>query len=253
MAIDWFTFGAQIVNFIILVLLLKRFLYGPITQAMQERQRQLEARWREAEEQKADAQQQADLYRQQQQNFEHQQDALMTQAKTTAEVLRQDLVRQARLDTERLQDDWQAAVERERDEFLDTLRHRIAREAWEISRQALQELANVEIEQRVVEVFIDRLSSLEAVERSKLVDSMQDLDKPLAIRTSFELSPDIRQLLIDALQAQHMLGARGAQFSTSSEIIAGIELQAGERAISWNFESYLETLDERFSVALASR
>lgn len=253
MAIDWFTFGAQIVNFIILILLLKRFLYGPIVQAMQERQKQLEARWQEAEQQKADAQRQAALYRQHQQNLEQQQEAIMSQAKATAEVLRQDLVRQARLDTERLQDDWQAIVERERDEFLETLRQRIAREAWEIARQALQDMANVEIERRVVDVFIDRLSTLDERERSQLVDCVQNSEQHLLIRSSFELPPASRQLLLDTLQAHQMLGAGGAQFSTSPQLIAGIELQAGERAVAWNFDSYLEALNQRFSAALAKR
>ena len=111
----------------------------------------------------------------------------------------------------------------------------------------------MEIEQRVVEMFIDRLSSLDEQERSQLVDCAQDPETPLAIRSSFVLSPATRQSLLDALQAQHMLGAGGAQFSTSPELIAGIELQAGERALSWNLDSYLETLDERFTAVLASR
>ena len=36
---DWFTVIAQIINFLILVALLKRFLYGPIIRAMERRER----------------------------------------------------------------------------------------------------------------------------------------------------------------------------------------------------------------------
>jgi F-type H+-transporting ATPase subunit b len=48
--IDWFTVFAQIVNFIILIFLLKRFLYGPIIAAIDKREENISARITEAEE-----------------------------------------------------------------------------------------------------------------------------------------------------------------------------------------------------------
>ena len=44
MQIDFFTFFAQIVNFLILIYLLRRFLYGPITRAMAGREGRIAAR-----------------------------------------------------------------------------------------------------------------------------------------------------------------------------------------------------------------
>ena len=41
MLVNWFTVFAQIVNFIILIYLLKRFLYGPIIRAMEEREKKM--------------------------------------------------------------------------------------------------------------------------------------------------------------------------------------------------------------------
>ena len=38
MLIDWFTVGAQALNFLILVWLMKRFLYQPILHAIDERE-----------------------------------------------------------------------------------------------------------------------------------------------------------------------------------------------------------------------
>jgi len=42
--IDWLTVAAQITNFLVLVWLLHRFLYQPITNAMEQRQAQIEKR-----------------------------------------------------------------------------------------------------------------------------------------------------------------------------------------------------------------
>ena len=48
MQIDWFTVVAQIVNFLTLVGLLKKFLYGPIIRAMDDRERRIASRLEEA-------------------------------------------------------------------------------------------------------------------------------------------------------------------------------------------------------------
>ena len=53
MLINWFTVAAQIVNFLILVALLKRFLYGPIVAAMSAREGRIAAQLTEAQRKKA--------------------------------------------------------------------------------------------------------------------------------------------------------------------------------------------------------
>ena len=55
MLIDWFTVGAQIVNFLILVWLLKHFLYKPILNAIDAREKRIAAELADADTKKADA------------------------------------------------------------------------------------------------------------------------------------------------------------------------------------------------------
>jgi F-type H+-transporting ATPase subunit b len=43
MLIDWFTVGAQVLNFLILVWLMKRFLYQPILDAIDAREQRIAA------------------------------------------------------------------------------------------------------------------------------------------------------------------------------------------------------------------
>ena len=62
MLINWFTVIAQIVNFLILVFLLKYFLYDRIVKAMDEREQRIQLRLKEAEEKKQEADQEARSY-----------------------------------------------------------------------------------------------------------------------------------------------------------------------------------------------
>ena len=60
MLIDWFTVGAQVLNFLILVWLLKHFLYKPILNAIDAREKRIAAELADAEAKKAEAQKQRD-------------------------------------------------------------------------------------------------------------------------------------------------------------------------------------------------
>ena len=59
MQLDGFTIVAQVVNFLILVALLKRFLYAPIIRTMQAREDHITTRLDEAQEKISKAQRQA--------------------------------------------------------------------------------------------------------------------------------------------------------------------------------------------------
>ena len=63
MLIDWFTVIAQIINFLVLVALLKRFLYGRIIKAMDQREEKIAFRLADAERKRNEAEQEAQAYR----------------------------------------------------------------------------------------------------------------------------------------------------------------------------------------------
>jgi len=53
--VDWFTVGAQLLNFAILFALLARFLYRPIVDAIDEREARIRERLEEAEQRESEA------------------------------------------------------------------------------------------------------------------------------------------------------------------------------------------------------
>ena len=62
MHIDWFVFAAQIFNFLLLMYLLKRFLFGRILKAMDDREAKIVARFAEADTLNERAREAAELY-----------------------------------------------------------------------------------------------------------------------------------------------------------------------------------------------
>ena len=96
MLIDWFTVGAQALNFIILVWLLKRFLYKPILNAVDAREKRIAAELADADTKKAEAKSERDEFKQKNETFDQQRAALLTKAMDEAKAERQRLIDDAR-------------------------------------------------------------------------------------------------------------------------------------------------------------
>ena len=70
MIIDWFTVGAQTLNFLVLMWLLKRFLYKPILHAIDEREKRIATELANADKKKAEAQKERDEFRKKNEEFD---------------------------------------------------------------------------------------------------------------------------------------------------------------------------------------
>src|SRR5580704_7535080 len=96
MLIDWFTVGAQALNFLILVWLMKRFLYRPILRAIDAREKLIAGELADAATKKAEAQKEHDEFQHKNEEFDQQRAALLSQATDEAKTERQRLLDDAR-------------------------------------------------------------------------------------------------------------------------------------------------------------
>ncbi len=248
MLINWFTVAAQIVNFLILVALLKRFLYGPIVAAMAAREEKIAAQLAEAQQKRQDAEQEEASLRQKIRDIEERRQELLTEAGNQAEAHKKELFSQAREDVEQIRQKWAASLQREKETFLQNLKQRLGQEVIETSRRALQEMAGLELEQRLTEVFLDHLRQLPPEEQAAIRESLQETGGELLVTTAFELSEEARQKI--AARVQEQFGRDLAlRFTTSGELLAGIELLTSSRKLAWSLGSFLDSLDEDLSQA----
>jgi F-type H+-transporting ATPase subunit b len=244
--IDWFTIIAQIINFLILVLLLRRFLYGPILRAMEEREAKIAARLQEAARREQEAEQETKTWRQKNQELETMREDLLRKAGQDAEDWRQNLIRKARQEVSDVRARWQQSLEQEQEALLAEIRKRTIRQVHAIARRALSDLANADLEHHLVEVFIRRLGE---DGRAEVTDALRQAQKPLVVRTAFASPPDMRHTLRAAVQ-DRIGGEVDVRFETIPDLICGIELQADDYKIAWSLDDYLASLEEDLIQAL---
>ncbi len=250
MQIDWITVIAQIVNFLILVWLLKRFLYGPIVKTMEERQERIAAEMEEARQREEEASEEAREHREKRRELEQRREELMQQASNAAEEHREELMSEAREEVEAVERRWHENLREERDAFIRELRRRMGSELCSVARHALAELANRDLQEQVVDVFIERLDGLSEDRRAELLDAFEDADQGAVVVTSaFPLSADHEKSVISSVH--EILGESAeVSFREDEELLCGVSLNVGGVKVAWSLDSYLDSLEEAMTEEL---
>jgi F-type H+-transporting ATPase subunit b len=246
--VDWFTVVCQIGNFVLLVLLLRWLLYKRVIRAMDERQKRIDAELSDAQEAKASAQAEAESLHQTQQALEEGREALMAEARADADARRAELMAQAETDVTQQKAQWLEAVQRQREQFLQTLRQNMAEKLSAVARKALADLADVDLERQVVAAFLQRLGQLPDDQHEALVAAAGKSDRPLVVRTAWELADDQKGQITDAAGA--LAGGKPLAFEQAADVVCGIELVAEGQAVGWSVGRYLDDITDALNAAI---
>lgn len=246
MRIDYITVAAQIVNFLILIWLLRRFLYGPVMRAMKRREERIARSLAEAQQKKEDAEKQQEEYQGRNRDFDRQREHMMEAARKEAEEERARLHRALESEIEERQKKWLRQIEAQHAEFLDRLRRHSVEYASSLARRALQDLGDAKLEEQMTRVFLRRLEELDEIGRRKLAQACRDTGMRVTLRSRFEMEAATRGLLTKAI---HDAIAGGAEvlYEHGAEFACGVELSAGGQSLEWSFERYTEDLDRQIA------
>ena len=141
MEINWFTVVAQIVNFLILVWLLKRFLYKPVLNAIDEREKKISGQLNDAKETKAAAEEEQVLFTEKNALFEKERAAKMVEAMEEINVEKNRLFDDARKESDALRAKHEASLQEQQKNLADTVRQRTTEEVFAIAGKTLGDLA----------------------------------------------------------------------------------------------------------------
>ena len=237
------------INFLVLVWLLKRFLYKPVLAAIDEREKRIATQLQDAEKKKVDAQKEQADFQHKNEEFDQQRSALLLEATTAAKNERDKLLETARKDSEELRLKLQKSVYGE----LDILNRKIGtlaqQEIFSITRKTLADLAGVSLEERMTDIFIHHLHDLNDKQREGFKTALQASSKPAIVRSAFDLTPVQRTAVENAVKPLLRDGT-GINFETKSDLISGIELTANGQKIAWNIADYLGSLTNSVSALL---
>ena len=250
MQIDWLTVAAQIVNFLILVWLLQRFLYRPISAAMRRREERIETRLAEARQAREKAEEEAGRLRQKEQALEKSKDDALAEARTEAAKLREELEAELREEIEEKRATWHGQLEEERDEFARTLQRRAGREVLDIAERIVGEFADSDLSERIATAFAARLDALDDEARDRLA-AAAGRAQGATMETGHPIGPEARDRITAKLHEVLSAGI-AIDFSEDEEMSLGARLTVGEQTVEWSAARYLKRLEAALNEILDS-
>lgn len=237
MSIDWVTVLAQIANFLVLLWLLKRFLYRPILDGIDAREAEIAKRMAAAEQAQQAAKEAESQYVKQRAQLVSEQDALLEKALAATEEQRDDLLAETRKKLQQEQQDWHKHLEHERHVFNQRLQETGANALLRLTRKALHELADESLEEAIVRHIGKQLEPMAAELKQAAAGSQQ------ALVTTRDALPVATQNLLQQ-HVEQWLPKVSLSFATDAQQAPGLVMQVGGAQVAWTTDSYMDELAE---------
>ncbi|MDH3315783.1 MAG: F0F1 ATP synthase subunit delta [Betaproteobacteria bacterium] len=243
MQLDWTTFVLEIVNFLILVWILKRFLYQPVLQAITRRKTVIEQTLAEATREKTDAQALEQQYRTRLDTWEQEK-----------AQLREQMLGEVRTEREQHFAELENALAREREKNrvlderrLQDLERKLSDDAKgegaAFVARLLSRLATPALETRLVEVAIEDLQQLSDRQRRPISSAVADANVTLKVTTSYLLPEEQRQRFEQALNRAAGKVVK-PEYTQDAKLLAGLRACVGPWILQANLQDELSFFAE---------
>ena len=243
MLIDWFTIIAQVFNFLILVWLMKRFLYKPILNAIDAREKRIADELASADKKKAEAQKESDEFKHKNEEFDKQRAALLSKATQDAETERQKLMDEARKAADVLSAKRQESLRNDTKNLNQAISLRTQQEVFAIARKTLRDLSTTTLEECMTGVFIRRLQGMDSQTKNGLLNVLKTSSQSGTVRSAFDLAEGQRAAIQNALNVFFSADIH-LKFETTPDLIGGIEFTSNGQRLAWSIADYLKSLEK---------
>jgi F-type H+-transporting ATPase subunit b len=222
---------------------MKRFLYKPILDAIDAREKLVAAELAEAAAKKAEAQKENDEFRKKNVEFDRQRAALVSKAVDEAKGERQRLLDEAGKAADALSAKRGEALTNEATSLNQAIARRTQQEVFAIARKALTDLATTSLEERVGEAFTRRLRELDCKAKACVAGALKSASDPALVRSAFDLAPDQRAAIQNALNETFSADVH-IRFETAPDLIGGIEFSTNGQKVGWSIADYLASMEK---------
>jgi F-type H+-transporting ATPase subunit b len=251
MLIDWFTVGAQLLNFLVLVWLMKRFLYQPVLAAIAAREQHIAAGLADAAAHLATAHALDAALTVKSTAFDQQRASLLAEAVSAAQVQNSALLAQGKAADAAQRAGAAAALSAEQARLCAAVTLQARDEVLAVVRRAMTDLADASLEAAMVRAFLRKLAELDAPARARMTSAAAQDPAP-EVRSAFVMDANQQAALTVAL-ATYGVQPRALLFTYTPALVCGIALRLGGWSLAWNLDDYLQGFAARSSSALQAK
>jgi F-type H+-transporting ATPase subunit b len=264
MPIDWFTVVAQIINFLILVWLLERFLYKPILDGIDARENKISRILSSAETKKKDAEALENQYKEKLSNIDAERSAIIELAESEAQKSASTAMQNAKEQADAFAIKRTAALNTEIQTLQNDVINKSVKEVFALSRKVISELSDQQLQDKMFDKLLSHLKALNEEQHTGLHRAIQNNQGRAKVRSIAPLSQAqcehlkacLQDLLIEQAPQQATEQASGdiltitLNLEVDPQLIAGLELAFDGWKLSWSANETLSALQREVEISL---
>lgn len=238
MELNWSTFVLEIVNFLVLVWILARFLYKPVLKAIAERKASIDTTLTASEQARAEAEALRRQYEDRRGDWEREKEAARSQLveELTAERARSMAALRIQLDQER--ERVRVVEERRVHEAIQRAEEAAIAQGGQFAARLLSRLAGPELEASLIDLFLADLQKLPDDRLQAIQTTVSGGEALLKVTSAFPLTPPRREALIGALKK--LTGREVVcEFLEDNKLLAGVRISVGPWLLCADLQSEL--------------
>ena len=239
MELSWSTFALEIVNFLVLVWILKRFLYKPVLNVIASRQAGIEKNMADAK-----------VLHDEAEKLQQQYEGRLADWDRERQQARESLSSEIDAERARKMKELQTALQQEKEKAKVAEEHRQADARRKLEETALQngarfatrlleQASGPDLEKRLVEILLSDIQQLTDEQITALRKISGPAPKGIVVISAFPLEDEQRQRIEQALKT--VTGAEvSVQYEQNSELMAGVQITVGDWVLAANIRNELK-------------
>jgi F-type H+-transporting ATPase subunit b len=242
MELSWSTFILEIINFLVLVWILKRFLYRPVLEVIERRKSGIEKVRADAEATRAEAEKLQQQYDSRLADWNRERQQAREDLHSELEAARAQQVAQCQREIEQLRERARVADASREAEARQALEHTALLQGAQFATRLLETTAGRETQDGIVEMVVNELSAVTGERIAAIRNSCEQAGMEILVSSAYPLGEDQRERLQRALQ--HVAGRQSLRFEVDSQLLAGVRIVAGDWLLGCNLRDELAGMTE---------
>lgn len=242
MELDWSTFVLEIINVLVLVWLLKRFLYKPVMTVMEERKIAIAKTVADAQRVHQEAETLQQRYEQRLIEWDKEKEKARAQLQEEMGVERQEKLAHLRVEMETLREQHAARESRQMREVVREAETTAILHGTQFAAALLGKIASPELEGKLIDVVLDDLAKLSSAQIGAITSSLS-MNVRARVTSAFPMEASRRELLSNRLEG---VCARRLdwEFLEDRTLLAGVRVSLGGWVLRGNLQDELKCFAE---------
>lgn len=238
MELDWTTFILEIINFLVLVWILQRFLYRPVMNIVAQRRAAIAKSLEEAQATHKEATALKDQYENRLNDWQKERQAARSKLHDEIEAERQGLLNELQTELADQRQKEQVLAERRNETLLRETRQQALALSAQFAGKLLGRLADPAVQGRLLDMMLEDLGNLSETQRKSLEDARNAASVPAQVYSAFPLSDKQRQALLAALQ-KTLSTQLSCEFHEDPALLAGVSVHLGPQRLQASLKEEL--------------